>query len=184
MTMRRFRRMRRQPAPTTDTRPPAERLEALVREQNGERRERILMRIRGDIVGPSEFVPWVRAARELADRLITSDDTFYYLAGLFLDSAFDGVVYVDEELVRLSQAIEDIERAHGLRDDESFVIEDAPEEWTALNRQWDARMDTIHVDMLRAAGQADVAELHQRDRDEFERRAESGYSDFWGEDVE
>jgi len=176
--------MRRQPAATTDARPPAERLEAMVREKNDERRERMLGRIRAEIRGPSELIPWMRGARELADRLITSDDTFYYLAGLFLDSAFDGVVYVDEELVRLSQAIDDIERAHGLREDESFVLQDAPDEWTALNTQWDARMDAILADMLKGAGQTDVAALHQRDRAEFERRAEKGYADFWRDDFE
>lgn len=183
MTMRRFRRRRRTPAATTDKRPPAERLEAMVRDENDERRERMLGRIRDEILGPSQLVPWLRAARELADRLITSDDTFYYLAELFLDRAFDGVVYVDAELVALAQAIEDVERAHGLRGDETFVVEDAPEDWTSLNRQWEARMDAILADMLRAAGQTDVAALYERDRQEFERRAENGYADFWSDEA-
>jgi hypothetical protein len=182
MTMRRFRRMRRKPAATTDTRPPAERLEALLREKNDERRERMLARVRDEIQEPSQLVPWMRAARELADRLIASDDTFYYLAALFLDSAFDGVVYVDEELVRLSQAIEEIEVAHGLREDESFAVDDAPEDWTALNQQWDGRMDAIFAQMLRSAGQTDVAALYEGNRNEFERRADKGHDDFWGDD--
>ena len=41
----------------------------------------------------------------------------------------------DPELLRLAAAMDEIERSHGLTEDESFTLGDAPTEWIALSNE-------------------------------------------------
>src|SRR5690242_14784366 len=86
MTMRRFRRQRRRPAPTTDSRPPEVRLEAMVREQYDDRRLRMLDRIRDD-ADRGQAAAWIAATSTLRDRLIIGEDETYFLARLFAEGS-------------------------------------------------------------------------------------------------
>src|SRR4051812_12096867 len=126
MTMRRFRRMRRRPAATTDRRSPEERLEAMVREPNDDRRHRIFARIRDDLDARPEPGPWISAARTLSERLIISEDAFYYFTGMFVESIMYDASRNDAELVRLYDELEAIERANGLREGEAYLVDEAP----------------------------------------------------------
>jgi hypothetical protein len=183
MTMPQFRRRRRGPAPTTDARPVDERLEALVRESNPDRRDRMMQRIRAGIESaPDTVTAWIRAARVLADRLIIGEDAFHYFANIFAESVMIEASGTDAELVRLYAEIEAIERANGLAEDESYDANDAPEDWLALNAKWEARFDTILADAIRASGFADVADLLLLRRAEFDARCERGHSEIWGDD--
>jgi hypothetical protein len=182
MTMRRFRRMRRRPPPTTDTRSPDERLEALVRERNPDRRGRMMGRIHEDLEARPETIgAWITAARTLADRLIISFHAFHYFAAIFAEAGIMAASERDDELVRLANAIEAVERDHGLRDDESFHVDDAPDDWRALDAEWNSRADAIMAEIMRGAGHADVAEAMLRDRDAFDREVERGHHDIWPE---
>src|SRR4051812_16406616 len=106
----------RRPRPTTDIRSPNERLEALVRETNPDRKDRMLGRILDDLDARPDAGPWISAARLLSDRLIISEAAFYYLAEKFGESVIAKASVDDPELVRLSEEIDAIERAAGLRD--------------------------------------------------------------------
>ena len=152
MTMRRFRRMRRRPAATTDRRTPDERLEAFMREPSLERRERILDRILDDLSASLSVEPWIRAARTLADRLIIGDDAAYYLTVTFAEVVVLDAADRDPELERLSEP------------------------------EWDAWADGILAGCLRDAGQTDIARLLTDDRKEFDRRFGRGEVEVWGED--
>lgn len=175
-------RRRRRPNPTTDRRSPDERLEALVREPNLDRAERTLDRILNDLDAAPAPAPWISAARTLSERLIISEDAFLYFAMLFTDCALLEESERDPELTRLADAMIVIERAHRLRDDETFVVEDAPEDWRALNESWERRADAIIAQTLRQASQSDIALLFEESRAEFDRRVEKGRTDLWGED--
>src|SRR3954470_6194375 len=96
------RRRTRRPQPTTDARTPEQRLEALVREDNLDRAERMLMRIRDDLDATRSPGPWIDAARTLSERLIISDDALYYFSEMFSECVVFAAAETDPELQRLS----------------------------------------------------------------------------------
>lgn len=154
-----------------------------MRERAEERRERMMMRIREDLETAPDVIPeWARAARTLADRLIISHKAYFYLAYFFAECALYSASVSDPELVRLSAEVETIERSYGLREDESFHLDDAPEDWSALNDQWNARADLIIDGVLRAAGCADVAEA-MRDRNAFDTLTDEGRREIWRDEA-
>jgi hypothetical protein len=170
------------PQVTTDSRSPDERLESLVREPNLDRAERMIARIQDGLDDDPEPGPWIAAARTLSERLIISENAFYHLVGLFTECLIFAASGTDPELQRIRDEILAVQRAHGLRADESFYLDDAPEDWLAVNTKWDRRADAIIAARLRELGHADVATLLETDRDEFTRRAELGEAELWGDD--
>src|SRR4051794_5175966 len=151
------RRRQRRPQPTTDTRSPEQRLEALVREPNPERARRTLARIRDDLDANPDPGPWIAGARTLSERLIISENTFYYFVELFTECLVFRASSSDPELLRLHMEMEQVERAHGLRDDEFWEVEHAPDDWKALDDAWNSRADALVVEELRELGHADIA---------------------------
>jgi hypothetical protein len=156
----------------------------MVREPNLERGHRTFGRILDDLDARPEPGPWIDAARTLSERLIISEDTFYYFAEKFTECVIFAASQADAELVRIATAMEEIERAHGLRDDDYWHINEAPEEWQSLNKDWDRRADEIANDCLRDAGHADIAALREAKPDDYGGRTSKGGTDLWGEDEE
>ena len=176
------RRQPRRPAPTTDTRPPEVRLEALARERNPERALRMMSRIRADLDANPDPAPWLDAARTLSERLIISEDSWYYLAEMFTECLVYRGSSEDPELVRLYAEMEAIERAHGLAEDDHWLISEAPPEWRALEHAWNQRADEIINTYLRESGHADAAALRENDPRDYEGRSAQGRVDLWGRD--
>jgi hypothetical protein len=142
----------------------------------------MLSRIRDDLDANPDPGPWIAGARALSERLIINESSFYYFAELFTECVVFAASNSDPALCRLRDEMEAIERAHGLRDDEFWAIDDAPPEWRDLNDAWDRRADEIVVSHWRQAGNTDLADVRERNPDEFERRSEQGRIDLWGED--
>ena len=180
MSRRRVRRLQL----TSDQRTPEQRLEALVREPNRDRVQRMLIRIRQDLDARPEPGPWIVAARTLSDRLIISFDAFYSFAELFTECLLLEASGADREMVRLESEMAAVERAHGLRDDEYWRLDEAPETWRALSDAWDRRAHEIVAAALRAFGQSDVADDFERRPEEFERRSRKGRVDVFRDDEE
>lgn len=65
----------------------------------------------------------------------------------------------DPQLVRLSAAIDASERSHGLVEDESFHVDDAPADWTALTHEWSRRLDVIWAEEFARLGESELARL-------------------------
>lgn len=65
----------------------------------------------------------------------------------------------DPELARLTAAIDAIERSHGLSEDESFYVDDAPADWTALSHEWERRLHTIWAEEFTRLGEPELAGL-------------------------
>jgi hypothetical protein len=177
------RRVRRR-QPTTDQRTPEQRLDALVREPGAERAHRIFARILDDLDADPRPGPWIAAARTLSERLIISEDTFYYFVEKFNECLILAASDTDPELMRIRDAMTEIEDARGLREDETWLVNEAPEDWRVLNDEWDRRADAIINDALRELGHSDVATLREGDFAEYERRTTKGQADLWGEDEE
>lgn len=171
--MRRFRRQRRRPAPTTDRRTPEQRLEAMIGEKNEDRRWRMFVRIRDDLDATQEVPAWLNGLSTLRDRLVASNDETYFLAEILAESALFGE-HVDAELKRLVDALKAIEAADGLADDESYFTDDAPEDWLEVNRAWDARANQVMAESMRKAGLGDVAKAFIEERAKFDERASDG----------
>jgi len=181
MTMRRFRRQRRRPAPTTDRRPPEVRLEAMIREQYDDRRLRMWDRILDEIEIEQNAAMWLAAASTLRDRLIIGDDETYHLAARLTEHAlFRGPG--DAELLRIGDEIEAIGRAHGLAPGAAFPEGEAPDEWLQLDAAWGARADELMSQVMRDGGLADVADAFVRQRAKFDEREEEGRRRIWGDD--
>ena len=136
------RRRARRPQPTTDRRPPEQRLEALVREPNR---------------SPTPHLPLPAGARTLSERLLISEDSFYYLSSLFTDCLVLAASDSDPDLCRIRAEMDDIERAHGLGEDEFWYIDEAPADWQQLNDAWNSRADVVLATALRELGHADLA---------------------------
>jgi hypothetical protein len=145
----------------------------MVREKNEDRRWRMFARIREDLDATQDVGPWLGGLATLRDRLLVSDDETYFLAETFAEAAVFGMQR-DPELDRIADAMKAIEAANGLRDDESYLVDEGPEDWRELNGAWDQRADEIMTESMRKAGLGDVATVFVENRAKFDERAAEG----------
>jgi hypothetical protein len=68
----------------------------------------------------------------------------------------------------------------------SIGLDDAPGDWRALSDQWEQRMEAIVNDALRSSGNADIAELREKDPMKYRDRVTKGGEELWhhGDDEE
>ena len=176
----------RKPDPTTDRRTPEERLEAFVREKYADRAERMWARILDGLDLAPEPAPWISAARTLSERLIISEDAFYWFVEGFTECLVLHASETDPTLLEIREAMAQIERAHGLQEGEFWELNEAPTDWRALSDQWEERAEAIVNEALRGSGNADVAELRESNPSEYESRVTKGGEELWhhGDDEE
>lgn len=163
-----------------DKRPPLVRLESLVRESDEDRSRRRLGRLLEELDETREPGPWIAAARALAAQGLITDDAVYYFVEIFLECITAHAAANDHEMLRLYSEIDRVKLAYGLREDEDWLVSDAPPEWQALNAAWDRRDDEIRVATLRALGHDDIADVLEHSPDDFRLREASGHVDLWG----
>lgn len=174
---------RRRAVPRSDDkRSPLARLRSLVAEPGEERARRMMGRILTELEKTPEPGPWIAAARALAAEGLVSADAVFYFAEIFLECVTFRAVDNDPEMLRIYAEIDEVKRAHGLRDDEDWLVHDGPAEWQVLNAAWDERDRELRVLTLRAFGHHDLADVLERDPKEFRSREASGYFDVWGAD--
>jgi len=106
-----------------------------------------------------------------------SKQTYFYWAAYFVEAVheerwLDGKY--ENELDPISQAMDDIERQHGLQPDESWSRGTGPEEYIRLNSQYEAVLDAKVLETLREFGLDDLADLKEQTPREFERLRERG----------
>lgn len=172
---------RRRAAPRfDDKRPPLARLESLINEPSRARSGRIIGRIREELDRTPEPGPWIAAARALEATGAISSDAVYYFAEIFLECLTAHAAWHDAEMLRLYGEMNRVKRAHGLGDDDDWLVHEAPAEWQALNAAWERRDDEIRVATLRALGHNDIADILERDPEDFRLREASGHYDLWG----
>ena len=109
---------RRRAAPRTDDkRPPLGRLRTLVLEPARARSGRMMKRIRTELDDTREPGPWITAARTLAAEGVISADAVYYFVEILLECSTLHAAAHDGEMLRLEHEMDQVKRAHGLRDD-------------------------------------------------------------------
>ena len=85
----------------------------------------------------------------------------------------------DRELRPILRAIERIERSHGLEEDEYFAPDDAPDEWRALDREFESILGRRLEDALAEFGLTELLALRRRDREQYELLRETGRLSFF-----
>jgi|SRR3954463_11395518 len=88
------------------------------------------------------------------------------------DRITDG--YYDSDLEPISKAIDKIREAHGLRGGEFWLKGEGPKEYEQLNRQYEAIIDKHFIKTLSEFGLNDLADLREKDPEEFNRLRERG----------
>lgn len=154
----------------------------MIKEPNLDRAERMFGRILDDLDGSLAPGPWLSGARTLSERLVISDNAFYYLVEKLTECLVRNASENDPELQRIGDELDAVARAHGLKDHEYWRVDEGPDEWQALNAEWERRGDDIVATTLRELGHADVADALQTNRRAFNERAARGQSDIWGEE--
>ena len=86
-----------------------------------------------------------------------------WLAGLY-----------DAELAPIAAAMDEIQRAHGLEEDEVFPLDSAPPEWLELNERYDSVLDDKRDAVLDEFGLVELLALRREDREAFDALRETG----------
>ena len=172
---------RRRAAPRfDDKRPPLVRLESLIKEPDSDRSGRILGRIREELDRTPEPGPWIAAARSLEAQGAISADAVYYFVELFLECITAHAAWNDPELLRIYGEMNRVKREHSLGEDDDWLVHEAPAAWQTLNAAWERRDEEIRVAALRMLGHHDIADVMERNPDDFRLREASGHYDLWG----
>jgi len=80
----------------------------------------------------------------------------------------------DSELQPIANSMREIERAHGLEEDECFLLESAPSDWLDLDRDFEAALRAKLDDMLAEFDLPDLHRLRREDEEQFDRLRETG----------
>ena len=117
--------------------------------------------------------------RDTSDDSIDSDLIFFGLAN-GLEKISDYRIFElhnDVRLNELNTKIKEIQEREGLDDDEFFVRgdPDTPEDYQALNIEFEHRIDEIRIDILSEFGEDELAELFLNNRMEYVKRYYNGW---------
>ena len=117
--------------------------------------------------------------RDTSDDSIDPDLIFFGLAN-GLEKISDYRIFElhnDVRLNELNAKIKEIQEREGLDDDEFFVRgdPDTPEDYQALNIEFEHRIDEIRIDILSEFGEDELAELFLNNRMEYVKRYYNGW---------
>lgn len=128
---------------------------------------------------------YVRKHVELSKKLYESsrlsfDEHVFHASLLIEDNHEDSIVATDDRiLAEISKKIDAVQRNHGLKPDEYWARGDGPEEYNALNAQWERRADELLYRHLKDFGADDIADLFKNSRSEFDVARERGRRAFF-----
>ncbi|HXQ77672.1 MAG TPA: hypothetical protein VN797_05670 [Gemmatimonadaceae bacterium] len=106
---------------------------------------------------------WIFEVKRARDRGAIPPALGRWLIFKLAESATIALTITHPVLSELRDRIEDIERAHGLGEDDSWHVDDGPAEWRALNREWEAVFDELLIDILLRNGEVEIAEAYAED---------------------
>jgi hypothetical protein len=104
--------------------------------------------------------PWIREVQQARDAGLLGEEIAWFLIYKFVDEAMFLVVETDPELRALGARIDEIERAHGLDDDESFFVGQGPPEWEEATQAWTAVNQRQFAEFFRRFGEEEMAIQH------------------------
>lgn len=88
------------------------------------------------------------------------------------------IAWEDQEINRLSKAIDDKHKEAGMTEDETWPDGEGPEDVEALRAAWDSRFLQLRVAILRRHDENEMADLLMNDPDAFQDRVEKGQKIF------
>lgn len=118
--------------------------------------------------------------REARDNGTVPPDAGFFLVVHILLAMADEALAEEPLVLALGLELEKMEQDYGLPEEEGWAPGDAPEEWEALNRQYEIACDQARAAFFRAYGEQEMAELFLHDRAGFLRRFENGRGFFHG----
>ena len=134
----------------------------------------LLHAIISDIEGGDDVAPWVQAVQVARELPALEDAIAWFMIDCFCEIMFRPLIQSDALLSAISAEMEALERAHGLGEDEAFLLDEAPPEYRALSTRWDHRADALQSSMLRTYSEDAMALLLLRDRVRYDEMVEEG----------
>ncbi len=114
-------------------------------------------------------------ALRASGREVDPDLLFHAIAHVLDGIANDEFVYSPPAaLTELSDQMAEVERAHGLEDDEFWPIGEGPPEYLELSAQYERLSAHLQAEVMRRHGEAEMAYLYEHDRREFDAWYERG----------
>lgn len=104
--------------------------------------------------------PWMREVQRARDAGLLSPGVAWFLLYKFVEVGMYPVTETDPELKRLGARIEEIERAHGLGEDESFFVGEGPPEWEEATQAWEVVFEQRFRELLHRVGEDEMAAMH------------------------
>lgn len=139
----------------------------------------MIVRIHKQLERVPEPGPWINATCALVAETVLTEDAAYSLIDGFLEYVTQVSFESDPEMLRILRELARVRREHGLPEGEDWCVGEGPEEWVELNEAWERRDHEIRVATLRALGHGEIAEVLERDPEEFRRRSDRGDADLW-----
>jgi len=107
-------------------------------------------------------------------------DLFLFGIAVGLEKISDYRIYDlhnDDRLNELNEKIKKIYEREGMEDDEFFVRgdPDTPEDYQALNIEFQFRIDEIRVGIMKEFGEVELGELFENNRDKYIQRFYNGW---------
>ena len=132
--------------------------------------------IREELWRSGDVQPWTNAIQLARDLGAIGPVECYALLDIVTEHAMDAVTQTDAELRGFHGQMRAIARENGLGEEEDYFLDEAPEEWLALNRRWEHRFDQLRAEMFRRVGEPGMARDILLRPDEFEARSAEGRS--------
>jgi hypothetical protein len=105
--------------------------------------------------------PWMREVQRARDAGLLGEEIAWFLLYRFVDAAMFMVVDTDPELTGLGARIDEIERAHGLDENDAFLVGQGPPEWEEATRAWTVVYDQRFAELFRRVGEETLAKQHK-----------------------
>jgi hypothetical protein len=116
--------------------------------------------------------------RAIRDSGCLPDEAGFYLVAWQIDAMTRPEAETD--LRHFEERLHAIQRAHGLGEDDAWVVGQTPVEYQTVQHQYFDAWDEIYVRKLAECGEQEMAALFVADRDAFERRNGLGREFFYG----
>lgn len=135
----------------------------------------LVQELRSDLLDGDDPMPWCHAVLVARDAGALAPAPACYLLDIITEGAMTSITATDATLVALADQMEAIERADGLTEDECYALEEAPAEWSAVNRRWESRFVQLQAALLERAGAPEVARLCRLRPEEYQARSQAGW---------
>jgi hypothetical protein len=121
---------------------------------------------------------FLSAYQSIRDSGVLPEDAGFHLVCWQIDLMTERLA--ETALRELESRLDAIRSAHGLAEDEDWLLAEAPPEYRAVNEEYDRATDDLFIRVLEAHGEHAIATLFQTDKEAFDQRDEAGREYFHG----